>query len=62
MILQIADVDADTWLDHQLAEQKLSPRQMVNAGYRLALPTVREYQQRIRAIVQAQEARDAAYT
>ena len=36
--LQIADVDADIWPDHQLAEQKLTPWQMVYAGFDCRCP------------------------
>jgi hypothetical protein len=51
---EIADVKPDIWPDHQLAEQKLTAWQVLCAGFELSLPTPREFQQRIRAIVQTQ--------
>jgi hypothetical protein len=61
MILRIADVDAGAWIDDNLTEQKLSPWQVVCAGYPLSLPTPREYQQRIRVIEQTRAEREAAH-
>lgn len=60
LALRIADIDPDVWMDDNLTERKLSPWQIVCAGYRLSLPTPREYQQRIRAIEQARVSRQTA--
>jgi hypothetical protein len=59
MTLRIADVNPNTWLDDNLTEQKLSPWEIVCAGYPLSLPTPAEYQQRTRAVEQTRTDRSA---
>ena len=59
LILRIADVPADTWIEAGLTEQKLSPWGVVCAGYPLSLTTPTGYLQRIRTIEQRRVEREA---
>lgn len=58
-ILQIADVDPQTWIDLGLTERKMRPWEIVCEGIsNLSLPTLDEYRRRVASIATGRAQRD----